>query len=73
MKAKCPRCSDGCYECDNGYIEVTFPDEDMWIVTCDDCSMEIGGGFLPPEKAKYLMPSNCPFCGSKNYKWECVD
>lgn len=71
MKAKCPRCSIGCPQCHQGYIEVTFPEpatSRRYYITCDECGTEAGGGFVmkdvtEPRKASPF--AICPACGSQ--------
>jgi len=67
----CPHCGgEGCDQCDGGQIQVTIPDGDVWVETCDTCGREHGGSFVGSGGPRpCILTEGCP----GTTKWEKVN
>lgn len=80
MKTLCPYCclkeKPGCDKCTDGFLEVSFKKGILYAVSCGDCNMAIGGGFLDSKDEIEKFPhkkEKCPWCDSQNLLYELYD
>lgn len=63
MKALCPKClGKGCAECEDGKIEVTFPEGDLYTLKCMACGYENGGRIVNADLPLQPPDIGCVSC-----------
>lgn len=70
MRAKCPKCANGCPQCEDGFVVAAIASGTVHRRVCGDCGRGNGGRVvapdLPPPEPK---PARCPWCRSDNTRW----
>ena len=68
MRAKCPKCVDGCVGCDGGYVELSVAEGEWYTRHCtnEECGFDNGAcheDFLDDELGC------CVMCGKGGVEW----